>query len=185
MPIRRNKGPVRLARKVPTVNKYNREERKANFLKLFAESGNVGAVLLDKRVDVSRTEFNKWRNTDPEFKEKYQEVYEQFTDRLEKESLRIATEGYEENVYQRGVKVGTRKVYVPTLMAFLLTGRRREVYGSKVEIGLTPTELAAEVRKAIATEDEAAMKALGTSPSGAEVVAEQPALPAATGSAKD
>lgn len=70
----------------------------------------------------------KWRHADPNFAARWQEAYEEGTDRLEDEALRRAVEGFDTPVFYGGKKVGQIRRYSDRLLMFQLRGRRPGKY---------------------------------------------------------
>src|SRR5688500_15168574 len=100
------------------------------FLKVFAETGNVKEAC--KAANINRTTAYKHRNEDPEFAEQWQVSFEQAADTLEAEAWRRASEGYEEDVFYKGERVGAVRRYSDNLLMFLLKGMRPEKFREKV-----------------------------------------------------
>jgi hypothetical protein len=99
----------------------NRTDRTANtreaFLQTLAQSGNVTGSC--EELGISRTQAYHWRNTDPEFAQRWDEALELGADALEDEAKRRALGGSD------------------YLMAFLLRGLRPERYKERATVDLS------------------------------------------------
>jgi len=116
--------------------------KKKLFLKELERSGNVGAAC--KLAGLGRRTVYDHRSSDPEFAAAWDEVFDAFVDQAEAELRRRGVEGYEEPVvhlgrfsYEEGpngerVPVTVRK-YSEAALIFYLKGRRREVFGERVQ----------------------------------------------------
>lgn len=71
----------------------------------------------------------RWRRDDTPFADAWDEIVESVTDKIEKEAVRIATEGTLEPVFYQGEQCGTVRKVHPGLIQFLLERRRRSTYG--------------------------------------------------------
>jgi len=78
----------------------------------------------------------KWRETDPEFAQRWIEAREAYADRLEAEAFRRGVAGTPKGVWHQGVKVGEELQYSDSLLALMLKAKRKKEYGdaSKVEL---------------------------------------------------
>lgn len=84
---------------------------------------------------VPRRTVVEWRLKDSDFKEQWEQAYDEGTDVLEAEAQRRAVEGCDEPIYQQGELVGHKRVYSDTLMNLMLQGRRPHKYRrSQVEL---------------------------------------------------
>lgn len=101
---------------------------------------------------------------DKDFQVACTEAWELHVDRLEETALTRAIDGWLEEVYQGGVKVGHRTVVSPQLMLGMLRANRREKYGEKVEVTVDPQTVVAKVKSAILDQDAMARDALGLAP---------------------
>ena len=91
----------------------------------------VGSTISDAcaACSISRTTAYAWRKDDTPFAEAWDEIAEATTDLIEKEAVRIATEGTLEPVLYKGDECGTIRRAYPGLIQFLLERRRRATYG--------------------------------------------------------
>jgi transposase-like protein len=98
-----------------------------------------------QQIQVGTKTIREWRQRDPVFDEQYREAETAFIDSLEREAVRRALHGTAEVIVNGGQIVMDprsskddpqplmRRNYSDGLMMFVLKGRRREVYGDKVE----------------------------------------------------
>lgn len=70
----------------------------------------------------------------PDFAEQLEDAMDCAADVLEAEARRRAVDGYEEDVYYKGEFVGTTTKYSDSLLALLLKGRRRQVFGDVTKL---------------------------------------------------
>jgi len=101
------------------------------FLELLRETANVSASA--RRVGISRQAAYKARARSEEFREAWEDAIEEAIDALEAEARRRALEGVGEPVFYQGKEVGHIRRYSDLLLIFLLKGRRKEVFGNKVD----------------------------------------------------
>ena len=104
--------------------------REKRFLDALSRGVSVGGAA--KEAGFSYGFAYKWRQADPEFAARWQEAYEEGTDRLEDEALRRAVEGFDTPVYYGGKEVGQIRRYSDRLLMFQLRGRRPEKYGPRL-----------------------------------------------------
>lgn len=100
-----------------------------------------------QQIQVGTRAVREWRQQDTHFGEAYREAEEAFIDSLEREAVRRAMSGVADVVIHAGrvvmdprtakdpdgPKPLLRRTYSDGLMMFVLKGRRREVYGDRVE----------------------------------------------------
>jgi hypothetical protein len=89
---------------------------------------------------------------DDEFVLMEQELRSQLADRLEKESLRRAFEGWDRPIYQRGVLCGYERVYSDTLMKMWLSALRPEKFRENVNVSGQVEQIVRQVAGFDATE---------------------------------
>lgn len=94
--------------------------RQAAFLAAFVRLGVVTYAARAARI--SRAIVYHWRDTDPRFEVRFQVASEEVADLLETEARRRALDGWEEEVYQGGVLVGTVRKYSRQMLILLLRG---------------------------------------------------------------
>ncbi len=92
------------------------------FLEILREGGTPGYAA--KRINVSLRLIYHHRSRSDEFRENWDLAVEQGTDLLENEAVRRAYEGWEEDVYQQGARVGSIRKFSDNLLMFLLRARR-------------------------------------------------------------
>lgn len=95
-------------------NEYLQEK----FLQAYARTGNIAASC--KVAGCTPVTLAKYRDTHPEFKEKFDEAYDAFCAKLEAEGLRRAVQGIEEPVFYQGQVVGERRYYSDRLLELYL-----------------------------------------------------------------
>lgn len=100
----------------------------------------------------------KWREEDVEFERRIAAAWEACVDRLEGAMMGRAIDGYEEPVYQGGEMVGTRIKHDPAVQIFMLKANRPQKYGDRVTVNVAADEYAAQVRDALAAQDEEARR---------------------------
>lgn len=81
---------------------------------------------------IARSTAYEWRDTDPEFKARWEEALEAGIDAMEDEAHRRAVEGVTKPVYYQGVVCGEVQEYSDTLLIFQLKARRPEKYRENV-----------------------------------------------------
>jgi len=106
--FQRKRGPMREEEK-PLVQ--------ANFLRIFAQQGNVLQAAL--RAGVDRSTIYKWKDEDEEFAERYKLALDDVNDRLRAEMWRRAVKGVRKPVYQGGKLVGHVQEYSDGLIGLL------------------------------------------------------------------
>jgi len=154
-PIKR--GRRRGHAKAGTAAEVRRQ--KAAFLKqLKASIGNVSHAC--ECSGMTRKKAYDWRKSDNAFAEQWDAIVSCWTDQLEESAMRRAIHGGIKRNYDRnGNLISEEKVHETPLTIFMLRAKRRDIYGDKVEISLTPEEFAREVQSALVTEETAAENA--------------------------
>jgi hypothetical protein len=101
----------------------------------FLERISLGDTVYEacQYCDVDRMVAEQWLE-DKTFQRRYKLAQEDAADLLEKEARRRAVDGVEKGVYFKGEKCDTEVQYSDSLMMFLLKGRRRDVFGDKVDV---------------------------------------------------
>jgi hypothetical protein len=105
------------------------DAKKKLFLASLAEFPSVSAAL--RAANVSRATAYAHRYEDSDFGKAWDLALEIGYGILEDEAVRRAVLGIQEPIYHKGEIVGYVNRYSDTLLAFLLKGRRREVFGDK------------------------------------------------------
>jgi hypothetical protein len=105
------------------------ETKKKLFLASLAEFPSVSAAL--RAANVSMGTAYRHREMDADFGKAWNLAIEIGYGILEDEAIRRAVLGVQEPIYQKGECVGYVTRYSDSLLAFLLKGRRRQIYGEK------------------------------------------------------
>lgn len=85
-------------------------------------------------VGIERSTAYRAAESDPAFREAWDDAMEVGIDRAEQEAFRRAVDGTEKGVWHQGVLVGTERVYSDALMSLVLKGRRKKIYAERTEI---------------------------------------------------
>lgn len=109
----------------------HRATAQRRFLAAFADVGTIWHAA--EQAGVGRRTHYDWLATDRAYAAEFEEALGRATDALEGEARRRAITGVDEPVFYQGVQCGTVRKHSDTLLIFLLKGRRREVFGDKVE----------------------------------------------------
>lgn len=83
---------------------------------------------------IGRSTAYEWRDSDPEFKARWEEALEAGIDAMEDEAHRRAVEGVDEPVFYQGEVCGEVRKYSDTLLIFQLKARRPEKYRENVDV---------------------------------------------------
>lgn len=102
------------------VNQHIQHIKKARFLEVFADTGNVRVACQDAGLD--RSTVYAWRKEDPAFAEAWEHAARDAVDLLVHEAHRRAFSGVDEPVFYQGQEVSRVKKYSDTLLIFLLKG---------------------------------------------------------------
>jgi len=105
---------------------------KKDFLTHYAQLCVLGEAAA--AAGVSRSAVRHWREHDPEFEAEFESVQQGITEKLEKEAIRRAYEGWNEPVFQGGKKVGIIRKFSDTLLIFLLKGLAPHRYRERYEV---------------------------------------------------
>lgn len=111
-------------------------ENERKFLAALQEfEGNVSRAAMS--AGLARTALYQWRNEVTEFREKWDDIVEAETEKLEDEARRRAYDGWLEPVFYQGEQVGEVRRFSDVLLMFTLKARKPEKYrdNSKVEVG--------------------------------------------------
>lgn len=125
-------------------------EARERFLTAFREEVTITAAAA--KVGVGRSTLYEWRKTDPDFREAWDQVEEEITERLEREAYRRAVEGVDKPIFQAGKHVGDVRQYSDRLLEVLLRARKPEAYRDRVSIA---DDREAERRREVDRMDEA------------------------------
>ncbi len=94
------------------------------FLSTLAETGVVTSAA--RAAGIDRSAVYRYRDAHPDFAEKWEHALETAADHLEAEAVRRGVDGWEEPVYQGGLRVGTIRKYSDNLLIRLLSAKRPE-----------------------------------------------------------
>lgn len=86
---------------------------------------------------LARRSVYAWRDSDPEFAQRWTDAREAYVDKLEAEAYRRAVEGTEKGVWHLGALVGTERQYSDSLLALMLKAKRKREYGDASKVELT------------------------------------------------
>lgn len=92
--------------------------RKQRFLSIMRLTGQLQRSAQESGISSATVRHHL--RTDPDFKDAYDEAYEDFKESLETEAMRRAIMGWEEPVFQQGVQAGTVRKYDSRLLELLL-----------------------------------------------------------------
>lgn len=81
-----------------------------------------------------------WRDSDPEFAQRWTDAREAYVDRLEAEAYRRAVEGIDKGVWHQGQQVGLEKQYSDSLLLAMLRAKRSREYGDKSKFEVSGPE---------------------------------------------
>lgn len=97
------------------------------------EAGKIAGNVTEaaKAAGVDRRTINRWRQDDPAFAAAWESASEEAWDRLEREALRRAVDGWDDPVFYEGVQVGSRKVYSDRLAELVIKAKRAKEYREK------------------------------------------------------
>lgn len=132
--------------------------KQAAFLGGLSQNGHV--LEAARAAKVARALVYLWRKEDTAFAEAWDDAIEMFVDKLEREAYRRGIEGYDEDVFYKGVKMATQRKYSDSLLALTLKGNRAKYRESRVEVAnaagetfrveMTPTEAARQIAFSLA-----------------------------------
>lgn len=109
---------------------FLQDKKKNKFLNLYVSFGTIGKAA--EKAGIARQTHYDWYNNDDAYRVAFEKAREMTGDILEDEAVRRAM-GYEEPVFYKGKKVGTRIVYSDFLMKFLLQGAKPDKYKERVQ----------------------------------------------------
>ncbi len=101
-------------------------KKKDKFIEHLRHTGNVAASA--RMVGLGRSRAFELRKEDPAFGQAWEEAIDDFVDRCEEELRRRAVEGYKEDVFYGGKKVGEITKYSDVLLMFYLKSLRPGKY---------------------------------------------------------
>lgn len=110
-----------------------RRELQDQFLKVYTAVGTISGA--SQQTGVPRRSHYDWLENDPTYAERYAEAHDTAVDRAEQELRRRGVVGYDRPVFHGGKQVGTIREYSDACLIFYLKGRRRDVFGERMELG--------------------------------------------------
>lgn len=90
-----------------------------------------------KMSGLNRTFATQLRARVPAFAAKWQEAFDEVTDKLEEAGIKRAVDGVEEDVYFQGIACGKKTVYSDSLLSMMLQGRRSDIYKARIAQEIT------------------------------------------------
>ena len=111
--------------------KFMRAKEKNKFLNWIVELGSISAAA--RKMGLSRQAHYFWMHEDSDYRRAFAQAREMANDLIEEEAYRRAVEGQDVEIYYKGAKVGSKKVYSDTLLAILLKGAFPEKYKERVQ----------------------------------------------------
>lgn len=145
------KGRVRLHTRDEGV------DLKERFIEALKEHKSVGNACT--ALGYSRRHLYRLRSEDPDFREKWDEAWDIVVDQLEASMMDHSINGYAEPVFHQGEEVGSKQRYETSERIFMLKKNRPEKYDDKLQINVSASEYAEQVRNALAAQDEEAKRA--------------------------
>lgn len=115
-----------------TKTRHFDAKARARFLACLANGWSISRAC--KYTPVTADAVRRHRRNDADFEKLVQIALEAGTDLIEDEATRRAVDGVDRPIFQGGEEVGVVREYSDSLMAILLKGRRRSVYGDKTEV---------------------------------------------------
>lgn len=104
----------------PRTNRTDRA--RATFLSVFRQTANVSEAA--RAAAIARRTAYDWRDADPDFAAAWAEAEQEAVDRIEREALRRAVEGWDEPVWHQGQQCGVVRKYSDRMLEILLKGHR-------------------------------------------------------------
>ncbi len=89
-----------------------------------------------KAAGISRTTIYNWKDSDPDFKKRYDEAFEASTERLEEAAYDLALRGSERPIVAGGEVIDHFKVPEPRMLEFMLKSRKPNTYGDRKHVTL-------------------------------------------------
>lgn len=108
------------------------DKKKNDFLMTYIKCGTIAKAARKCKID--RTTHYQWMRQNEHYREAFAIARQRAGDLLEEEAHRRAMEGYEQPIYYKGEKVGSRKVYSDYLLVELLRGAKPEIYRPSTEV---------------------------------------------------
>jgi len=105
---------------------------------LLANGHTVGKVA--KVTGVCRATLEYWRQTDHEFRARWEDAIKDGADALEEEAIRRARDGTEKPVFYQGIVCGHIQEYSDQLLLRILEARKPNEFRRPSAINLTPAD---------------------------------------------
>ena len=110
--------------------RFIRSKDKNKFLNYLAETGTISRAA--QKAGISRQAHYFWLKEDTDYAIAYEKAKKMAADLLEEEAFHRAVEGRDVEIYYKGEKVGTKKIYSDLLLTFLLKGAFPDKYKDRV-----------------------------------------------------
>ncbi len=107
------------------------QKRKTTMLAAYVKHGTVFHA--SKAANVPRRTHYDWLKADPVYADAFKDAADAVADRLEKEAMRRASQGWLEPVYHRGQVVGHVRKFSDLLLIFMLKALRPEKYRERFD----------------------------------------------------
>jgi transposase-like protein len=123
------------------VNPPDRTKRTAEKEQILLDMLSTGKSVYKaaSAAGIARSTAYEWRDSDPEFKARWDEALEAGIDAMEDEAHRRAVEGVDKPVFYQGEVCGEVREYSDTLLIFQLKARRPEKYRENVNLNHSGT----------------------------------------------
>lgn len=118
---------------------------RAVFVDSLAKCGVILVAAQEARV--SRATAARYRETDDDFRQAWDEALESSLDLVQARGAQLATEGVLRPIYQGGKLVGHERQYDPGMIQFFLKTKRRAEFGDKLAIDLKADVVVADPAK--------------------------------------
>jgi hypothetical protein len=110
----------------------NTQRRKTKFLEAYKVVGTASEAA--RITGIPRDTHREWLKKSETYRQAFADADDAATEVLEKEALRRAVEGREEDVYFNGVPVGKVRKYSDVLLIFLMKAKRPDVYRERYDV---------------------------------------------------
>lgn len=148
------------------INTRNAKRRvmfrnQVRFLRAFAKTGT--AIKASEASGVDKSSHYHWLKRKDKVGDEYRRLLaialRDFSELLEARMNERAENGWEEEVYYKGSKCGTKRKYCTSLQKFMLSHSNPEKYGKKEQIEITgldgaPVEIISTVRQSLLEDPE-------------------------------
>jgi hypothetical protein len=109
----------------------NTQRRKTKFLEAYKQAGTASEAA--RLTGIPRDTHTYWLKRSESYRQAFAAADDEATEVLEKEALRRAVDGREEDVYFNGQVVGKVRKYSDVLLIFLLKAKRPDVYRERYD----------------------------------------------------